>query len=194
MFTNTKAAGLKIFLPVPVRSAIAVFRSIKYIREGLRALIRGRLTVSVLDAAAITVSLLRGDFNTAASVMFMLNLGEILEDWTHKSPLPILRGAMALNVESVWLKTEEQEILVPIGEIGQGDEIIVRTGNMIPLDGKVSGGTAMVNQASMTGESMPVRKEAGSYVYAGTVVEDGECVVRVEKPPMAADGTIVSFI
>lgn len=181
VFTLLKRLASKIFLPVPVCTAIAVFRSIKYIREGLRALMRGRLTVSVLDAAAITVSLLRGDFNTAASVMFMLKLGEILEDWTHKKSVADLAGAMALNVENVWLKTDEREILVPIGDIHPGDEIVVRTGNLIPLDGKVVSGAAMVNQASMTGESLPVRKEAGSYVYAGTVVEDGECVICIEK-------------
>ncbi len=137
--------------------------------------------MSVLDATAVTVSLLRRDFDTASSVMFMLRLGELLEEWTHKKSVSDLAGAMSLNVEKVWLKTDEQEILVSINDISEGDKIIVRTGNLIPLDGKVVSGDAMVNQASMTGESLPVKKSAGSYAYAGTVVEEGECVIAVEK-------------
>ena len=135
----------------------------------------------MLDATAVSVSILRGDFSTAASVMFMLGLGEMLEDWTHKKSVSDLAGAMSLNVDKVWLKAEEGEILVPVGDISAGDKIVVRTGNMIPLDGKVYEGEALVNQASMTGESLPVRKNSGSYVYAGTVVEEGECVISVEK-------------
>lgn len=181
VLTVLRRIASKLFLPAPISSAITVFRSVKYIREGLRALLGGKLTVSVLDATAVTVSLLRGDFGTASSVMFMLNLGEILEDWTHKKSVADLAGAMALNVESVWLKTAEQEVLVPVSDVCEGDCVVVRTGNLIPLDGKVVSGDAMVSQASMTGESLPVRKEAGSYVYAGTVVEDGECVICVEK-------------
>ena len=171
----------KLFLPLPLRSAIAVYHSLHYIKAGLKALIRGRLSVSVLDATAVTVSLLRRDFDTASSVMFMLRLGELLEEWTHKKSVSDLAGAMSLNVDKVWLKTDEQEILIPINNVSAGDKIIVRTGNLIPLDGKVVSGDAMVNQASMTGESLPVKKSAGSYAYAGTVVEEGECVISVEK-------------
>ena len=176
-----KRFSLKLFLPLPLRSAIAVYHSLHYIKAGLQALIKGRLSVSVLDATAVTVSLLRRDFDTASSVMFMLRLGELLEEWTHKKSVSDLAGAMSLNVDKVWLKTDEQEILVSINDISAGDKIIVRTGNLIPLDGKVDSGDAMVNQASMTGESLPVKKSAGSYAYAGTVVEEGECVISVEK-------------
>ena len=171
----------KLFLPAPITTALALLRSVKYIREGLSALWHGKLSVAVLDATAVTVSMVRGDFSTASSVMFMLRLGEILEDWTHKKSVADLAGAMSLNVDHVWLKTGETETLVPIGDIQAGDCVVVRTGNLIPLDGKIVSGEAMVNQASMTGESMPVPKREGSYVYAGTVAEEGECVVRVEK-------------
>jgi len=171
----------QLFLPTPVTTAIALYRSVRYIKEGLSALWHGKLTVAVLDATAVTVSMVRGDFATAGSVMFMLRLGEILEEWTHKKSVADLAGAMALNVDKVWRKTGDTELLVPIGDVQAGDEIVVRTGCLIPLDGKVSEGEAMVNQASITGESMPVAKRPGSYVYAGTVAEEGECVVRVEK-------------
>ena len=171
----------KLFFPLPVTTALAIYHSIKYIREGIEALLHGKLSVAVLDATAVTVSMVRGDFSTASSVMFMLRLGEILEDWTHKKSVADLAGAMSLNVDHVWLKTGETETLVPIGDIQAGDCVVVRTGSLIPLDGKVVSGEAMVNQASMTGESMPVPKREGSYVYAGTVVEEGECIVNVEK-------------
>ncbi len=171
----------KLFLPVPVTTAIAIVRSLKYIHEGLKALLHGRLSVAVLDATAVSVSMLRGDFSTASSVMFMLSLGEILEEWTHKKSVADLAGAMSINIDKAWLRTGETETLVPVGDIRPGDEIVIRTGCMIPLDGKVIEGEAMVNQASMTGESMPVAKRPGSYVYAGTVTEEGECVVCVEK-------------
>ena len=171
----------KLFLPAPITTALALLRSVKYIREGLSALWHGKLSVAVLDATAVTVSMARGDFATAGSVMYMLHLGEILEDWTHKKSVADLAGAMSLNVDHVWLKTGETETLVPIGDIQAGDCVVVRTGNLIPLDGKVVSGEAMVNQASMTGESMPVPKREGSYVYAGTVAEEGECVISVEK-------------
>ena len=171
----------KLFLPVPVTTAIAIVRSLKYIHEGLKALLHGRLSVAVLDATAVSVSMLRGDFSTASSVMFMLSLGEILEEWTHKKSVADLAGAMSINVDKAWLRTGETETLVPVGDIRPGDEIVIRTGCMIPLDGKVTEGEVMVNQASMTGESMPVAKRPGSYVYAGTVAEEGECVVCVEK-------------
>ena len=171
----------KLFLPVPVTTALAVIRSIRYIKEGLKALWHGRLSVAVLDATAVTVSLLRGDFSTAGSVMFMLRLGEILEEWTHKKSVADLAGAMSLNVDKVWLQVNDTEVLVSVSDVKAGDCVIVRTGSMIPLDGKVVSGEAMVNQSSMTGESMPVPKRPGSPVYAGTVAEEGECVICVEK-------------
>jgi heavy metal translocating P-type ATPase len=171
----------KLFLPVPVTTALAVIRSIRYIKEGLKALWHGRLSVAVLDATAVTVSLLRGDFSTAGSVMFMLRLGEILEEWTHKKSVADLAGAMSLNVDKVWLRVNDTEVLVPVSDVQEGDCVVVRTGSMIPLDGKVVSGEAMVNQSSMTGESMPVPKRLGSPVYAGTVAEEGECVICVEK-------------
>ena len=180
VFTVLRRAGNQLFLPSPIRTAIAIFRSAKYIKAGLTSLLHGRLTVSVLDATAVTVSMVRGDFATAGSVMFM-RLGEILEEWTHKKSVADLAGAMSLNVDKVWLKADGTEVLVPIGEVKAGDCIVVRTGGMIPLDGKVIDGEATVNQASITGESMPVPKGPGSYVYAGTVAEEGECVIQVEK-------------
>lgn len=171
----------KLFLPAPVTAAIALARSVRYLREGLSALLRGQLSVAVLDATAVTVSMARGDFATAGSVMFMLRLGEILEEWTHKKSVADLAGAMSLHVEQVWLKTGEVETLVPIQTVKAGDEIVVRTGSLIPLDGRVVAGEAMVNQASLTGEPLPVVKREGSLVYAGTVAEEGACVIRVEK-------------
>ena len=171
----------KLFLPVPVTTALTLVRSLKYIKAGLQALWHGKLSVAVLDGAAVTVSLVRGDFSTAGSVMFMLRLGEILEEWTHKKSVADLAGAMSLHVDKVWLQVNDTEVLVPIADVQAGDRIVVRTGSMIPLDGKVVEGEAMVNQASMTGESMPVPKRPGSPVYAGTVAEEGECVVCVEK-------------
>ena len=181
VFTVLRRAGNQLFLPSPIRTAIAIFRSAKYIKAGLTSLLHGRLTVSVLDATAVTVSMVRGDFATAGSVMFMLRLGEILEEWTHKKSVADLAGAMSLNVDKVWLKADGTEVLVPIGDVKAGDCIVVRTGGMIPLDGKVVDGEATVNQASITGESMPVPKGPGSYVYAGTVAEEGECIIQVEK-------------
>ena len=171
----------KLFLPVAITSALAVIRSIRYIREGLKALWHGKLSVAVLDATAVTVSLVRGDFSTAGSVMFMLRLGEILEEWTHKKSVADLAGAMSLNVDKVWLQVGGTEVLTPVSDVQEGDLVVVRTGGMIPLDGKVVSGEAMVNQSSMTGESMPVVKRVGSYVYAGTVAEEGECVICVDK-------------
>ena len=171
----------KLFFPLPLTTALAVCHSIKYIREGIKALLHGKLSVAVLDATAVTVSMVRGDFSTASSVMFMLRLGEILEEWTHKKSVADLAGAMSLHVDHVWLKTDETEVLVSINDVKAGDRIVIRTGNLIPLDGRVVSGEAMVNQASMTGESMPVPKREGSLVYAGTVAEEGECVICVEK-------------
>ena len=179
--TVLRHAFSKLFLPLSVRAVIAMVRSVKYIKEGLSALLHGKLSVAVLDATAVTVSMVRGDFDTAGSVMFMLRLGEILEEWTHKKSVADLAGAMALNVDQVWVKAGQTEVLVPVSSVKEGDLVVVRTGNLIALDGKVVEGEAMVNQSSMTGESMPVVKHEGSFVYAGTVCEEGECVFRVEK-------------
>ena len=171
----------KLFLPIPIRTALTVLRSLRYLKAALAALWRRRLSVAVLDGTAVAVSVLRGDFSTAASVMFMLHIGEILEEWTHKKSVADLAGAMSLNVDKVWKKNGNIEELVPVGDIAAGNLIVVRTGNMVPLDGTVESGDALINQATITGESLPVKKSAGSYVYAGTVAEEGECVIRVEK-------------
>ena len=170
-----------LFLPVPLTSALAAFRSVKYIKEGLLALWNRKLLVAVLNGTAVAVSVLRGDYGTAGSVMFMLRLGEILEEWTHKKSVADLASAMSLRVEKVWLQTGDTEVLTDIGSIRPGDRIVIRTGGMIPLDGRVVEGEAMVNQSSLTGESMPVAKRPGSPIYAGTVTEEGECVICVEK-------------
>ena len=171
----------KWFLPLPIRQAIAFVNACKYVWKGLKNLVKGRLDVSVLDATAITVSLLRGDHATASSVMFLLNIGEILEEWTHKKSVDDLARTMSLGVEKAWVRMDDTEVLLPISQIKRGDLVVARCGSMIPLDGTVQSGEAMVNQASMTGESVPVKKEAGSYVYAGCVVEEGECVICVDK-------------
>ncbi len=171
----------RLLLPAPVRHVLAVFRALKYVKEGLKCLLKGKIEVPVLDATAITFSILRGDFETASSVMFLLRIGEILEEWTHKKSVDDLARTMSLGVDQVWKQIGGQEILVPLHDVQVGDCLIVRTGSMIPLDGRVTDGEAMVNQASMTGESEPVRKTAGSLVYAGTVVEEGTCTVVVEK-------------
>lgn len=171
----------KVLIPAPIRRVNSVIRAIGHVRKGITYLIHGKIEVPVLDATAITVSMLRQDFNTASSIMFLLKIGEILEEWTHKKSVDDLARAMSLNIDSVWLKVGEQEVCVPIENVNVGDLVVVRTGSMIPLDGKVSEGEVMVNQASITGESLPVHKAVDSYVYAGTVVEEGECVVRVSK-------------
>ena len=171
----------KLFFPAPLSIALTTFSSFRFISKGLASLMKGRLEVSVLDAAAIAVSILRGDYDTASSVMFLLDLGDILEEWTHKKSVGDLARSMSLKVDKVWMKTEGEDVLVNVKDIKVGDEIYIRTSNVIPLDGVVVDGEATVNQASMTGESEPVFKEAGGYVYAGTVVEEGECLVRVTK-------------
>lgn len=181
VFTVLGRAVSRLFIPMPVRIAAAAFKSGGYLWKGIRALLRGRLEVAVLDATAITVSMLRGDYETASSIMFLLKLGGILEEWTHKKSVDDLARSMALNVEKVWLQADGAEVMVPVTQIRAGDSVVIRTGNMIPLDGKVISGEAMINQASMTGESLPVRKTVGSYVYAGTAIEEGECVVCVDK-------------
>ena len=166
----------KLFLPAPIRAAYTVWRSIAFVWKGVRCLLRRRLEVEVLDALSIGVSVLRGDFSTAGSVMFLLNLGSLLEEWTSKKSLDDLARSMALNVDKVWVRSQGTEVLLPLTKVQPGDEIVVRSGNMVPLDGTVIEGEAMVNQAALTGESMPVRKAKGATVYAGTVVEEGECV------------------
>ena len=166
----------KLFLPAPIRAAYTVWRSIAFVWKGVRCLLHRRLEVEVLDALSIGVSVLRGDFSTAGSVMFLLNLGSLLEEWTRKKSLDDLARSMALNVDKVWVRSQGTEVLVPLTKVRSGDEVVVRSGNMIPLDGTVLEGEAMVNQAALTGEAMPVRKAEGSTLYAGTVVEEGECV------------------
>ena len=179
--TVMRRCASNLFLPAPVTSALAVIRSAKYIKEGLLALWHRKLSVAVLDATAVTVSMVRGDFATAGSVMFMLRLGEILEEWTHKKSVADLASAMSLRIENVWQQVDGTEVLTKVTDVKPGDRIVIRTGGMIPLDGRVVEGEAMVNQSSLTGESMPVAKRPGSPVYAGTVAEEGECVVCVEK-------------
>ena len=166
----------KLFLPAPIAAAYTVFRSIGFIWKGVRCVLSRKLEVEVLDALSIGVSILRGDYGTAGSVMFLLNLGSLLEEWTRKKSLDDLARSMALNVDKVWVRSQGTEVLVPLTKVRSGDEVVVRSGNMIPLDGTVLEGEAMVNQAALTGESMPVRKVEGSTIYAGTVVEEGECV------------------
>ncbi len=206
-FVVLRRAALKLFLPASLQAVIAAAKSVKYICRGIRALLGGRLQVETLDATAIAVSLVRSDFDTASSVMFLLNIGEILEEWTHKKSVDDLARTMSLQTDKVWMRVEAQrsledsslcdrpsdvglsgsessgiqEILVPVSDVRVGDCIVVRMGGVIPLDGRVTGGECLVNQASITGESMPVRKRDGSPAYAGTVVEEGECVIRVEK-------------
>lgn len=172
--------GGKLLLPSPVRKAWLTFKAMGYILKGLRCLQRGKIEVPVLDATAIGVSLARGDFNTVSSVMFLLGVGEILEEWTHKKSVGDLARSMSLNIKKVWLKREDQEILVPSSDIQEGDTVVVRMGNVIPFDGEVDGGEGMVNQASLTGESLPVRRVKGQTVYAGTVLEEGELEILVK--------------
>lgn len=172
----------KIFYPLPLRIALAYIKSIKYILKALKSLAKGQLNVSVLDAVAITVSLIRGDFETASSVMFLLKIGEILEEWTHKKSVNDLANTMSLGIEKVWLKNKnDEEVLVSTNEVNVGDKIVLRTSNMIPLDGEVIDGGVTVNQSAITGESVAVNKTVGSRVYAGTVVESGECIIKVTQ-------------
>lgn len=172
--------GGKLLIPAPVRAVWTGVRSLKYLQQGIASLKKGRLEVAALDATAIGVSILRRDMNTASSIMFLLGIGELLEEWTHKKSVGDLARDMSLNVGKVWLLREEQEILVPTKQIEPEDLVVVRMGNVIPFDGVVSRGEAMVNQASMTGEAVPVKKTAESYVYAGTVVEEGELIICVK--------------
>ena len=173
--------GRKWLLPAPIRAIYTTVVSVKYIWKGLTTLAAGKIEVPVLDATAIGVSMLRGDYGTAGSVMFLLGVGELLEEWTHKKSVGDLARSMSLNVGKVWLKKDGQEILVPSEKIVAGDEIVVHMGNLIPFDGEVSNGEGMVNQASLTGESVPVRRTLGSVVYAGTVLEEGELTILVKQ-------------
>ena len=173
-------AGSKLFLPRPVRVFYAGLKYIKYLFRGIRCLAAGKLEVAVLDAAAVGVSVIRGDMDTAGSIMFLLGIGELLEEWTHKKSIGDLARSMSLHISKVWLVRDNQEILVDARRIRPGDSVMVHMGNVIPFDGPVLSGEAMVNQASLTGEAMPVRKEAGGYVYAGTVVEEGEVILQVK--------------
>ena len=168
-----------LFFPAPLRIAYTVWKAIPHLFRGLRCLLRGQMVVEVLDALSIGISLLRGDFSTASSVRFLLGLGELLEEWTHKKSVSDLAQCMSLNIDRVWLKTPQGEILTPLSQIQTGDQVCVRLGGLIPLDGVITEGEVMVNQASLTGESIPVPKRAGMTVYAGTVVEEGECVLQV---------------
>ena len=173
--------GNKLFLPMPVRTVITGVKSIKYIYQGIHTLLQRKIEVPVLDATAIGVSMFRGDISTAGSVMFLLGIGEILEEWTHKKSVDDLARSMSLNISRVWLCNDGQEMLVPTTEVRTGDLVRVHMGNMIPFDGAVAEGEAMVNQSSLTGESEPVRKYVESTVYAGTVVEEGELTIRVKE-------------
>lgn len=175
-----RAAG-KLFVPYPIRSCFTAVKSVKYIWHGIRTLSKGKLEVPVLDATAIGVSVFRGDMDTASSVMFLLGIGEILEEWTHKKSVADLARSMSLHVERVWALHDGQEILVSASDVKAGDRIVVHMGNVIPFDGMVTAGEAMVNQSSLTGESLPVRRTAGSTVYAGTVVEEGELTLEVRE-------------
>ena len=172
----------KLLLPWPIRTALTIGRSVKYIGIGLKCLLQRKIEVPVLDATAITVSLITKDFSTASSIMFLLGIGELLEEWTHKKSVDDLARSMSLNVSKVWLRTpENQEILVESSKIEKGDKVVVHMGNVIPFDGEVLDGDAMVNQASLTGESVPVQRTVGNTVFAGTVVEEGEITIRVKE-------------
>ena len=173
--------GNQLFLPYPIRTVLITAKAVRYIWQGAKTLAQGKLEVPVLDATAIGVSLLRRDFSTAGSVMFLLGIGEILEEWTHKKSVDDLARSMSLNIEKVWMRCEGRDVLVSANEIRKGDLVVVHMGNVIPFDGVVVEGEGMVNQASMTGESLPVRKIRDGFVYAGTVVEEGELLIRVQE-------------
>ena len=168
-----------LFFPAPLRIAYTVWKAVPHLFRGLRCLLRGQMVVEVLDALSIGISLLRGDFSTASSVRFLLGLGELLEEWTHKKSVSDLAQCMSLNIDRVWLRTPQGDVLTPLSEIQTSDQVCVRLGSLIPLDGVITEGEVMVNQASLTGESIPVPKRTGMTVYAGTVVEEGECVLHV---------------
>lgn len=171
----------KFFMPLPVRSLIVISKSFKYIGNGIKTLLRHKIEVPVLDATAIGVSIFRDDIGTAGSIMFMLGIGEILEEWTHKKSVGDLARSMSLNISKVWLSVDGKEVLVSSNDVKPGDKVVVHMGNVIPFDGKVYDGEAMVNQASLTGESVAVRKAKDAVVYAGTVVEEGEITILVNQ-------------
>ena len=171
----------RVVLPMPVKIALTSYRAFKYVLIGIKTLAKGKLEVPVLDATAISVSMIRGDINTAGSIMFLLGVGELLEEWTHKKSVGDLARSMSLNINKVWLKKDGTEIMVPAKDIKKGDIVVARMGEVVPFDGEVADGEAMINQASMTGEAVPVRKIKGNYVYAGTVVEEGEIDVIVKE-------------
>lgn len=181
VFKLLKRGFKKLFLPAPVRIALCCCKSTRYVWQGLRCLMKGKLEVSVLDAAAIGAAILTGDFSTASSIMFLLEVGELLEEWTYKKSVGDLARSMSLKVSSVWLREGDAERLASISEVREGDRVVLRTSDIIPLDGVVEEGEVSVNQAAMTGEALPVVKSHGGYVYAGTVVEEGECIIRVTK-------------
>ena len=170
----------KWLLPYPIRAGLITLNSLKYIKNGVKTLAKGKIEVPVLDATAIGVSILRNDIDTAGSVMFLLGIGELLEEWTHKKSVEDLARSMSLNVSKVWLLHENGEVLVPAEEVQKGDHVVVHMGNVIPFDGNVVAGEAMVNQSSLTGESLAVRRMEGATVYAGTVVEEGELTIFVK--------------
>lgn len=173
--------GGRLFIPYPLRAVLTAAKSLKYIKHGIQTLAKGKIEVPVLDGTAIAISMIRGNINTASSIMFLLGVGEILEEWTHKKSVDDLANSMSLNISKVWLMREGQEVLVPVNMIQAGDQVRVHMGNVIPFDGVVTEGEAMVNQSSLTGEALPVRKCAGGYVYAGTVVEEGEITLQVKE-------------
>ena len=170
-----------LFFPAPLRAVYTVIRSAPYLFRALRCLLRRQLHVELLDGISVCLSMVRRDFDTASSVMFLLRLGELLEEWTHKKSVENLARSMSLNIDRVWMKTESGEELVPLHQVQAGDQVVIRMGGMIPLDGTIAEGEVMLNQASLTGESIPVPKRPGSSVYAGTVVEEGECVLTVTQ-------------
>lgn len=176
-----RRSTFKYLLPLPIRTVIIIVKSLKYFKKAFLSLCKGKIEVALLDATAIGVSLLRGDRKTAGSIMFMLGIGELLEEWTHKKSVSSLAKSMSLNISKVWMLQEDGEILVPVSHIRPDDKIVVRMGNVIPFDGVVTAGDAMINQASLTGETNPVHKQAEGYVYAGTVVEEGEVTIRVTQ-------------
>lgn len=183
IFTTLRHAFNRLFLPMPLGMAIGIYKSLPYLKEGLKSLWQRKMDVAILDATAIGISILRRDMATASSVMYLLGVGELLEEWTHKKSVDDLAKNMAINVDNVWLKTPSgEEVLVPLSQIGEGDLMVIRTGAMIPIDGMVKEGEAMVNQAALTGEPIPVVKTEGKPVYAGTVVEEGSLTILVDKP------------
>ena len=182
LIASVAARALTVALmPVPVRVGLTIFKSLKYIKNGIKSLFSGKIEVALLDGVAIGVSVLRRDFNTAGSVMFLLGIGELLEEWTEKKTTADLAGILSLNISRVWLKKDDTEVLADYSEIKEDDEIVVHLSGVVPFDGVVTEGEAMINQASMTGESEPVRKETGSVVFAGTVIEEGEITFRVRR-------------